>query len=194
MKKIFRILLDLDGVLADFDKGACYAHGISPQKMIELRTPGDWYLPTVFAKCKQQSVMSVEEFWQPITRGGAEFWVNLKEFSWHRELVLFISSLKNTEDFHIITAPSQCPTSYTGKVRWIKKQYGAGFDRFAITPHKEIFAQPGVLLIDDREENINKFVAAGGEGLIFPSQGNSLHLFADDPMTYVRKMLAEKVG
>jgi hypothetical protein len=59
-----------------------------------------------------------------------------------------------------------------------------------LTPHKEIFAMPGVALVDDRDDNVRKFRDAGGEAVLLPALHNSAHCLRRDPMLAVRQGLA----
>ncbi len=188
MGKIRRILLDMDDVLVGFEEGACIAHGVSVEKLREERKPGEWSLIPLFARLRGE-IMSEEEFWRPILLKGEAFWFNLEESPWCKELLYIVRS--TTDDWHIVSGPSSkwCHTSYAGKIRWLKQRLGRDFDKFIPTDYKQTLAKEGVLLIDDGEHNINAFREEGGDALIFPSQGNSMHEFAGDPVGHVREML-----
>lgn len=174
-----RILVDLDDVIADFTGAACRLHGWD-RKEIDEKRRGRWNLAELQG-------IELHEFWKPITYEGESFWIGLQSLPWAEELLALVEN--TTSDWHIITAPSRCPTSHGGKVKWMKRYFGKTFDRFAITPHKEIFAQPHVLLIDDREENIANFESAGGLGITFPTAGNSQYQLAANPMSRIEEQL-----
>lgn len=133
--------------------------------------------------------LSNAEFHEPIEKASSRFWEDIKPLPWFIELMDLVESL--TDDWHIISDPSFCSTAYYGKVLWLRRNFGPDFTRFCLTPHKEIFARHGAILIDDREENINKFVEAGGIGIVFPSLGNSLHELRSNPVLYVQQKLEE---
>ena len=186
-----RILLDMDEVLVDFIGGVCRLFGITRKELEEHWIPGEWdiFLPL----CKAISrTMSSDEFWGKINERGETFWLGLDTMPWINELLKLVQSL--TDDWHIVTSPSHLPCSYSGKVKWLKNWFGPDFDRFAITPHKEIFACKNVILVDDRQENVIRFREAGGEGILFPTQGNSLHKFTDNPLHYVTPVLESKIN
>lgn len=187
--EVRRILVDMDEVLCDFVEEACRMHGVSREQMERNRPEGHWSIQGAIGTVLERE-LSEPEFWRPITMAGEAFWATLGPLPWLAQLTRIVREAST--DWHIITAPGECRTSYNGKVRWLKEKFGATFTQFAITPHKEIFAQPGVVLIDDREENIERFKAAGGSGILFPTKGNGLHGQAADPIPYVQQQLKER--
>lgn len=178
--KIRRIILDMDGILTDFVGAACKAWGTT----VEQITP-HWEIGKVWDLSEPISGAIgsfVEDFWRPIDKDRT-FWSDMDETKWHDDILQVVR--KMADEWHIVTAPSACVTSYGGKLAWLKTNYGSGFDRFAITPHKEIFAQPGVVLIDDNEKNCAKFIEAGGSAVLFPAYYNRLYEYRFDPVQYV---------
>lgn len=185
-EKISTILLDMDEVLTDFVGGACRLHGVSREEVDELRAQmGTWYVEPVLTLLLNRRIQA-EDFWKPIHEQGEGFWTGLELLPWAHELIEYVKSLQI--DWHIVTSPSRCPSSYSGKVKYLKRMFGSHFDRFVISPHKHLLAKPGVVLIDDREENIEKFIKAGGDGLVFPSAGNKFHKLSQDPVAHIRSM------
>jgi 5'(3')-deoxyribonucleotidase len=164
-----RILIDMDEVLADFVGHAAYVHGL----LGDPRPPGHWSV---------DPWMTID--WDHL---GYTFWTSIPPLPWADALIALVSEL--TEDWHIITSPVNSHNCYRGKVTWIKRFFGEDFDRFCITPHKHLFAHHGVYLIDDRQTNIDQFRAAGGDGFLFPSQGNSLYAYKRNPVDYLSRYL-----
>jgi len=180
------LLLDMDEVLVDFDSGACEAHGITSQQMNHYRHPGQWSLiePIGRAKTAGMSALTLDEFWQPIHDAGAGFWENLNKLPWYDEVVGWAEI--NFEEWYIVSSPSRETCSYTGKVNWLKREFGSQFDRFFLTPYKELLATPNRILLDDREDNISEFEKHGGQGMLFPTRGGRLHQWADSPMSNIQ--------
>lgn len=200
MSKKPRILIDMDEVLCDFTGGACRLWGITREQLDAQRQPGDWCIVSALSKAIHEidprwaSVpldtrpqLSLQHFWTAIQEKGEAFWTELDELHWMAAVIAAVEDA--TDDWHIVSTPSHCPSSYSGKAKWLKKVFGSEFDRFALTPYKEIFAGPNVYLIDDREYNCEKFNIAGGHAILFPSYGNSLHAFSDNPVEYVQAQL-----
>lgn len=183
-----RLLVDMDEIITDFVGAACKAWGTEAENLYPHWTPGVWdMIPPLNKALKIPGpAMTDEEFWSRLN--SSWFWESMEPLPWAREVIDLVSS--TTDDWHIVTTPSHCPTSYTGKVRWLKKFFGPRFDRFAITPHKYIFAGPGVCLIDDRESNLRDFTAhGGGSTILFPRYHNSLHAMREDPIAVLREQL-----
>lgn len=189
--KLKRVLLDMDCVLVDFVGGVARRWGMTTSELHQHWEPGVWDIVPPLARAVRQrngksaEVLTEDRFWAMLDRSEM-FWARLEPCPWLKELVALVKSI--TDDWHIISAPSKCQSSYSGKVKWLKSHFGYSFDRFALTPHKHIFAQPDVLLIDDRDSNVEGFVEAGGDGIVFPAYHNRLHL-VDDPMEHINLML-----
>lgn len=174
------ILLDMDGVLADFPAGVAPLFGLTPEELEAVWKPGEWNL------CPTLGV-SMNDFWKRITEAGERFWLDLLPMPWATKLVSLIE--QHCAEWHIISAPSRCPSSHSGKVKWLKREFGERFDSFALTPHKHLFARPNTILIDDRQTNCDNFEAAGGTSILFPSLGNCLHQWHNNPLPHVARQL-----
>lgn len=179
---MIRILLDLDCVLADFVAGCSFEWGFHPDDIYKHWPVGKYPMNEAIGAALGREPLTTTEFWDKLN-GNAKFWEELPRLPWIRALIDEVNRV--TEDWHVISSPSYCPSSYAGKVAWLKAEFGPKFNRFALTPHKEIFAQPGVILIDDHEGNVEKFRAAGGEAILFPAHHNQLYRFKHNPLDYV---------
>jgi 5'(3')-deoxyribonucleotidase len=194
------LLVDMDEVLSDFIGGACRLLGVDKEAVQNERRPGEWSIVRPLAVVLRRPAFSQTQLWRSINNKGIEFWETLEPLPWFEDVVDLVKSF--TDDWHVVTAPSKSDTSYTGKVRWLKRYFGDSFDRFIITPHKEVYARPNSILIDDREENIVKFCdpncerlpCSRGQGIIFPSKGNYRHADKDCPIDYLQERLAHARG
>jgi len=181
MRRNLKILLDLDEVLVDFVGAALKVHGRTFAEIASNWKPGCWDMSVPMG-------LTPDQFWQPISKSGEQFWLALQPVKWFSNLITLVELYDS--NWYIVTSPSKCITSYTGKVQWIKSRFGAEFDRFAITPDKILFARPDTVLIDDREDTIREFNNAGGLGILFPAYHNRLYRLRTDPMGYVKSMLS----
>lgn len=176
----FTVFLDLDGVLADFVGGYCKLIDIDREMLDEvwLRDhPGNWHLPDVLG-------CSLDEFWKPIHEAGESFWFELLPTNYFEELIERVESFVGNR-WYIVSSPSRCHTSHSGKVRWIKSMFGKKFDRFMLTPHKELLAKPTTILIDDSDTNCDKFELCGGRSYVFPTVGNSMYRYSNYPLSHL---------
>ena len=180
----FRMILDMDEVMVDFVGGALRAHGWTRKRLYAAWPPGEWDMAAPMG-------LTLEEFWAPLTAAGENFWTGLEPHPWLPRLLALVEGL--TKDWYIVSSPSQCSSCHAGKARWLKTRFGPHFDRFAITPHKHLFANPDTLLIDDRDETVRRFTDYGGVGLVFPARHNRLHRLADDPVRYLETVLKKEV-
>lgn len=183
------ILLDMDEVICDFTGGACDVMGVHRGDLELARKSNEWSIEPAFSRILNRSVTS-REMWSAINLYGDHFWAELLPLPWMKDVVNLVS--RYSDNWHIVTSPSLSASSYNGKVRWLKRMFGARFDRFVITPHKELFAKAGIL-IDDRPENIRKFQAMGGQAILFPAFGNSLRQYAMNPVPKLETLLKESI-
>lgn len=174
---VFTVFLDIDGVLADFVGGYCELVGRDREELEETwitEHPGCWNLPDVLG-------CSLDEFWKPIHEAGEEFWLGLDPTDHFDELIDRVESFVG-DDWLLVSSPSRCHTSHSGKVRWIKSMFGNRFDRFILTGHKERLAKPSTILIDDSDRNCDKFELCGGRSYVFPTLGNTLYRYSSYPL------------
>jgi 5' nucleotidase, deoxy (Pyrimidine), cytosolic type C protein (NT5C) len=184
-----KILLDIDEVLVDFIGPACELWNSTREAAEAHWLAGVWdMIPPLSKALGLTESMPPEVFWTAF-RNHSSFWPTLPLLPWFHELLAAVSLID--PEYHLISAPTLCHSSYTGKVLWIKKLFGEKFDRFALTPHKELFARPDIVLIDDRDSNVEKFRAKGGFAIVFPRYHNSQHRFRKDPMPYVLEWLRQ---
>lgn len=189
---MIKIFVDLDEVLVDFVGAACREWGTTKEQVVKHWTPGVWGIEPFLGKTLgrgEDAPLTTEEFWTRIN-GKVEFWEQLQPLPWADDVLALVSSV--TDDWYIVSSPTNCETCHTGKVRWLKRRFGQTFNRFALWPHKHLLAQPGTILIDDAEHNVDSFERAGkgySRGVLFPHIGNSRYRRATDPLEAVRDSL-----
>ena len=134
------IYLDMDGVLADFDKHFENLYGISPKGY----------------EAKHGQIA----FWRTIYKTPRYFEdipINPKVY----DIINMCKAL--TLDVCILSSPSSTnqPLCMLGKRKWIDKHLGVDFPAI-FEKHKEKYAEPTALLVDDYDKQINNFTNAGG--------------------------------
>lgn len=177
------ILLDMDGVLAQFAESA---NKLFPEPLAEI---------TEWDMCNQLGI-SHDEFWERIEQEGEDFWANLPDYPWAEELW---GTLRDTAPVILSSSPSRCPKCCSGKRRWIINRFGANYKNYMLGSQKWMLAKPDRVLIDDNENNISAFRKHGGEGILFPQIWNSLAEYARNGqhMQYVInrvRLINERVG
>lgn len=154
-----KIYLDMDGVCADFMRGANIACGRSPN---EVWTEYDHW---------SSWGMTLDELWANIDHTQEAFWRKLDEYPWFWNLVTLCGKLG---EVWFCTTPSQSPCSAAGKLLWLQDRFGKDFRRWILTPDKSHLAAADRLLIDDHPSNCSSFEQAGGKALLWPMPWNGL--------------------
>ena len=140
MDKKHKFYCDMDGVLVDFNKGYLKLTGID--------ISGQY--------------LNDKGFWKPIDEGGVDFWYNLPWMPDGKTLWNYIEKYKPD----ILSAPSREDSSRVGKNKWVNKHLPGVHLILRSVEHKKEFASPTSVLIDDRKENIDSWVEAGGIGIL----------------------------
>lgn len=102
-----------------------------------------------------------EKFWDPINKAGYKFWLNLDWRPDGKELWDYVKKYKPT----ILSAPSKENASRVGKHDWVKRELPGVRLVLRSAEHKKDFAKRNHVIIDDRKEIIDSWIAAGGIGI-----------------------------
>lgn len=161
----YKIYVDMDGVLANFEK-----------RFEDLAGMGaDEY----------KDKYGIKEFWNLIDeKHKVSFWRGIEPMVDAEKLIDFVSNY----DYELLTAPSVKKQSVIGKSLWVKDKTGQLFpslpkvnykfakDKHLIKPKLSEFD----ILIDDRQDTIDRWNRAGGTGI--------LHTSADNTITQLEKI------
>lgn len=167
------VYLDIDGVLVNFNESACaFIDALYP--------PSKWHwfedIPNGFNKVNDKC--------------NIDFWVSLEWMPDGKKILEVIEKKFKQKNIYLVTAPMLNPGSGTGKMLWVEKNLSSYYKRLIITSApKSLFANSNTLLIDDKDENINEFVNAGGEGILIPRLWNSLHGWSDKTLQIIKNSL-----
>jgi 5'(3')-deoxyribonucleotidase len=146
MKTIF---LDMDGVVADFDK---YANEI-----LGYSTPGGKRYPL--------------EDWAKIS-ANPRFYRHLDLCPYADLLVNTVWKLAKQHGYEVkfltaVPRANDVPYCFQDKVEWAKENFPEIPVWFGPYSHdKQVHCRPGDVLIDDRDDNINDWNSAGGIGIL----------------------------
>lgn len=170
------IRLDMDGVLCQFVEQSRIAHKIP----LDFKEADHWNY------FKDWGV-SGTEFWKVINEDEF-FWEKISPYFWNDDLLNIVS--KVDPDYMLLTSPHNHPHCYKGKCSWIQKHLGLNVPERAIfTAKKDDCASPNRVLIDDNDENCEKFIAAGGLAIVFPQKWNSNEFLVNDRLDYIETCL-----
>ena len=143
----YKIYCDMDGVLVDFDRG--YRELTNTEASFDT---------------------DPKEFWAPIHKMGAAFWIKLKWMPDGKQLWSYIDKY-NPE---LLSAPSRDESSKIGKFVWVKRNIPGTKLILRAAEQKQQFAKPNAILIDDRADNIQRWKDAGGIGIYHTSTANTI--------------------
>lgn len=146
-----KLYIDMDGVLCDFDKQLSRVipdYENDPDKSIP---------PRIWKKIEE----SGERFWSemPWMSDGHQLWETIKRY-----------------DPAILSSPTKDPSSIEGKKKWLREHLPG--TPFIIESDKSKYADPGSILIDDREKNIIGWEKAKGIGILHHNAVETIHKLA----------------
>ena len=146
----YKLYCDLDGVLVNFEKGYVNLTGQKP--------------PPYGIK------YDAKAFWDPIAKAGAPFWVNLEWMPDGKALWNYIKPYSPS----ILSAPSRDKSSGEGKTLWMNQNLPGVHLILKPASKKQELASPNSILIDDREDNIQRWKDAGGIGIRHTSTADTI--------------------
>ena len=155
----YKVYLDMDGVLADFDQRFEDISGMKPKEF--------------------EDKYGTKAFWNLIDEENKiSFWVGIKPMPGAADLIKAVKKY----NYELLTSPSAKKQSYLGKILWVRNHSDilGGKPRINFKRAKEKHEVKPELsqtdnLIDDREDTIERWNAAGGTGIVYKSIGQVLN-------------------
>ena len=148
----YKVYLDMDGVIADFDKRFRDLSGMEPKEF--------------------ENKYGKKAFWNLIDEEHKiKFWVGIPTMPGAADLVDAVKDY----NYELLTSPSAKKQSYLGKILWVRNHTGSVFPskpriNFKKAKEKHLI-KPQLaktdILIDDREDTIGRWNAAGGTGIVY---------------------------
>lgn len=118
--------------------------------------------------------VTVPMFWNEVTR--ADLWRTIPKSPQCDSLLDTCAELVGKEQVFLATTPTKCPQAHAHKLEWIWENLPEWIHRqYFLTPRKWLLGKPGVLLIDDNEDNCIKFREEGGQAICLPRPWNRFH-------------------
>ena len=175
------VFLDMDGVLVDFVGGINKVFSL-PKEFPPPKADGlpqwNWFENYGLTSREVNAVCDID------------FWANLEWMHDGKQIFKYIEERVDQSNIYLLTTPMPNPGSGTGKMLWVNKHLPRYSERTIITQApKSIFAGLDRLLIDDKDENVTEFVAAGGQGILVPRPWNELRGWAGETLQVVKNSL-----
>ena len=146
----YKIYCDMDGVIADFDLQFKNQTGMLPKDY--------------------EAKNGIEAFWKAIPEDTTKFWATIPWMSDGKQLWDYIKKYNPI----LLSAPSRAETSKQGKREWVARELPGTKLILKGAKYKHEFAKPNHILIDDRKDNIERWVNAGGIGIYHTSAQNTI--------------------
>jgi 5'(3')-deoxyribonucleotidase len=157
--KGLRAALDLDGCIAFWEKSAAKTCGVDyDDKKIRQQIKD--------GKRMETFVGGDSKMWPMIDKEGEEWWEDMEKLPWADELVTLLQ--KESKDFIFLSSPSNSPLCYSGKIKWVLKNYPKLSKNLMLGCKKHMFAGPNTLLVDDTDKKIKQFREYGGHAFKWP--------------------------
>ena len=154
-----KLYVDLDSVLTDFLKAVSDLMGTKLER--------------------GKALPDSRDMWIKINRAGEKFWTGMDWEPGGRDLWEAVKGYHPT----ILSSPTRHPSSKAGKAQWVRENLGEDVP-LILDSHKDKYAEPDAVLIDDRRKNIDKWEAAGGVGI--------LHKNAEETIRRVREVMSRE--
>lgn len=161
------IYLDMDDTLVQWTAAACALMGVPYN-----RRDHD-------SDIRNLTGTDMDAIWDKIVAEGVNFWASLEPYPWFKELY---DICEEYGDVLIATNPAASPRqdeAMAGKILWLERMFGKGFNKYVFTKHKHLLANSNTILVDDFQGNRTKFAKHGGAVVpVYPRQ--------DDPLVDIR--------
>ena len=170
-----KCLLDMDGVMVNFSQGIANWHGYQngySQRPLPTAWAGNWNMPALVG-------MPDADWYAPL--GRPEFWAGLGWMPDGQRLLAEVEDYFGAENVCLLSNPGQGSGGMVGKQQWIANhmpQYSRRVLLGAATA-KAFCAHGQSVLVDDRNENVELFWAAGGQAILVPRPWNRDYALAD---------------
>ena len=166
-----KILLDIDGVLANFVQGCRQFHGK------DIPEPSDFNIAKSFG-------MDSNSFWKPIKK-SYQFWEALPLRPEGRHLISLINDMNLLKNTYLLSNPVGS-RGLAGRHDWIKRHYPyfLNTNKFLLGPAKGLCNDGFNIIIDDYGKNCDKFV----NSILWPQNWND-NRDVEDKVGYAKALL-----
>lgn len=168
-----KIFCDLDDTIVDCFGAALRLHGYED-------LAADPLFPKTYNGAYEVIGITHKHFWDEVENQGPAFWYSLPYMPHGIALLNYLFSLEH--EVHIasrVIGANGCK----GKWDWAEEHLPAGTP-LHLTTDKSALAAPGRLLIDDSEDNVEKWVDRGGDAVLAPAPWNHNWGYLDNGLNF----------
>lgn len=169
----YNVFIDMDGVVADFNKGICDYAGFPQSKM---------------ERGKYEIIDYIPDF--DFTLLGQDWWADLEKLPDADEIVALMEKRFKFDNCYFLTSPIK--NSYAchgGKQAWIDKHFPRYKRKILIGACKEACAGPNSILIDDSPKNCMGFQLNGGTAFMIPRYWNNTKVPEDNAVEKLKEFI-----
>ena len=146
-------------------------YGMLPSEVADITTQRHLF-PHVYEGAERPTITSLS-VWTAVAAMGERFWTQLELLPWARQLVALAEEAVGPENVILVTTPQPDPTSWSGKMKWIRANLPDYITRVYMCKDKSRLARPNVLLVDDGPPNAKDWLAAGAPAYLWPMPWNT---------------------
>lgn len=172
-----KCFIDMDGVITDFATGLFKANNLDVTK---YDLTGHWWLHNACG-------INQEEFEKPCHTH--EFWLGLGFTPEAFQILDLVEDKFGSANVYLCSSPSEWPAASYGKHLWINKNLPAYKRRFMLVNDKFVIASKSKLLVDDNNDNVDRFRDHGGHAILVPRPWNRHHEL--NTLAYVMEQLED---
>lgn len=184
------VLLDMDGVIADFFTAVCELYG---QDLKEYKAKMPWEYAvhkwiSEIANPEKPYTLTYKHTAKSIDSESG-FWYKIPKYPWTNQLASMLFSIDF--DIYICSSPSIHKRACDEKLMWLNfhTPHFTINHSFVFTNHKYLLAKPHHILIDDSDEVVDKFRAHGGRTILFPQPWNTCFSIIPNRIEYIQQEL-----
>ena len=169
-KGIYKIYIDIDGVLADFVSALHRKLNIPFDYNNYQYKIGEY---NIFKEIENKYGIKYEDILKLLK--DKNFWANMPLYPNAKDIVNAAINAVGVNNVYILTRPMEelNGEDIEGKKELINKNFPELKNNFIAAKNKESFANENSILIDDWDENINKFIKNKGSGILVKRPWNS---------------------
>lgn len=168
------LFLDMDGVLADFNGSWRERVGRESWRAQLIKEYDDRYAGKQYPWDFWTHVgfRESQEFWDHLN--DHDFWAGLEWTEEGKDIFAEVSRRSSWRNIHLLTHPPRSKHAYSGKFDWVSRNMPGMQSNLIMARHKHLLAGPDRVLIDDSDENVQRWREAGGVAVLIPRPWNRM--------------------